>query len=91
MVSYKLVAIMDIGKTKVNKIDKFKKNGDILIVSITADKYIDKGFNRPFFKNQDRLEGLSSIENIDFVVLNHSKNAVNIINKIMTFDSCKSI
>jgi len=66
-----------------------KKNGDILIVSITADKYIDKGFNRPFFKNQDRLEGLSSIENIDFVVLNHSKNAVNIINKIKPNIYCK--
>ena len=66
-----------------------KKNGDILIVSITADQYIDKGFNRPFFKNQDRLEGLSSIENIDFVVLNHSKNAVNIINKIKPNIYCK--
>ena len=29
IVSYKLVAIMDIGKTKVNKIDKFKKNSEI--------------------------------------------------------------
>jgi len=44
MVSYKLVAIMDIGKTKVNKIDKFKKNGDILDSKIYRKvKFIDYG------------------------------------------------
>ncbi len=66
-----------------------KKLGDILIVSLTADQYIEKGFNRPFFKNQHRLESLSSVENIDYVVLNNSKSAVNIISKIKPNFYCK--
>ena len=66
-----------------------KKIGDILIVSLTADQYIEKGFNRPFFKNQHRLESLSLIENIDYVVLNNSKSAVNIISKIKPDFYCK--
>ena len=30
-----------------------KKLSDILIVSITADKFVNKGLNRPFFKEKD--------------------------------------
>jgi rfaE bifunctional protein kinase chain/domain/rfaE bifunctional protein nucleotidyltransferase chain/domain len=66
-----------------------KNKGDILIVSITDDQYIDKGFNRPFFKNQQRLESLSSIEDITYVVLNNSSTAVNIISKIKPDFYCK--
>jgi len=66
-----------------------KKKGDILIVSITDDQYIDKGFNRPFFKNQQRLESLASIEDINYVVLNNTSTAVNIINKIKPDFYCK--
>ena len=66
-----------------------KKQGDILIVSVTPDQYIDKGFNRPFFKNQQRLESLSSIADINYVVLNNSSTAVNIINKIKPNFFCK--
>ena len=47
-----------------------KSQGDILIVTITPDEYVDKGPNRPAFKSEDRIEVLSSIESIDFVCLN---------------------
>ena len=59
-----------------------KKYGDILIVSVTPDKFIQKGFGRPYFKSEQRMESLASIEVIDFVVLNKSANAIDIINKI---------
>ena len=59
-----------------------KKNGDILIVSLTPDKFVSKGFNRPYFNSEQRVESLASIGVIDFVVLNNSTNAVDIINKI---------
>ena len=59
-----------------------KKYGDILIVSVTPDKFIQKGFGRPYFKSEQRMESLASIEVIDFVVLNKSANATDIINKI---------
>ena len=56
-----------------------KKFGDILIVSVTPDKFVQKGFNRPYFNSNQRLESLSSVEDIDYVVLNSTKNAVDII------------
>ena len=59
-----------------------KKYGDILIVSVTPDKFIQKGFGRPYFKSEQRMESLASIEVIDFVILNKSVNAIDIINKI---------
>ena len=66
-----------------------KKKGDILIVSVTPDQFIDKGFDRPFFKNQQRIESLTAISEIDYVVLNNAATAVNIINKIKPDFYCK--
>ena len=59
-----------------------KKYGDILIVSVTPDRFIQKGFDRPYFNSEQRMESLASIEVVDFVILNNSTNAVDIIKKI---------
>ena len=56
-----------------------KKYGDILIISVTPDEFIQKGFGRPYFNSEQRLESLASLEIVDFVVLNNSKNSVDII------------
>ena len=66
-----------------------KKFGDILVVSITPDKFVQKGFNRPYFRAEQRMEILASIEVVDFVVLNNSKNAVDAIKKIKPNYYCK--
>ena len=66
-----------------------KKFGDILIVSITPDKFVNKGLNRPYFNAQQRLESLASIEIIDFVVLNNSPDSIDIIKKIKPNFYCK--
>ena len=66
-----------------------KKKGDILIVSITPDKFVFKGFNRPYFNSDQRAESLASVEAIDFVVVNNSTNSVDIINKIKPDFYCK--
>ena len=67
-----------------------KKFGDILIVSITPDKFVHKGLNRPYFNAQQRLESLASIEIIDFVVLNNSPDSINII-KFASFSCARTI
>ena len=38
-----------------------KKFGDVLIVSITSDKFVNKGPGRPYFNQEHRLNVLSSI------------------------------
>ena len=66
----------------LNHINEAKKLGDILIVSVTTDKYVNKGPGRPFFSIKQRLSLLSSIKNIDYVVQSDSPSGVELINKI---------
>jgi rfaE bifunctional protein kinase chain/domain/rfaE bifunctional protein nucleotidyltransferase chain/domain len=66
-----------------------KKYGDILIISVTPDEFIQKGFGRPYFNSEQRLESLASLEIVDFVVLNNSKNSVDIIKRIKPNYYCK--
>ena len=59
-----------------------KKKGNFLIVSVTADKYVNKGIGRPYFKSSLRLEFLSSIKEIDAICISNNASAVSNINKI---------
>lgn len=47
-----------------------KKFGDILIVTVTPDIYIDKGPGRPVFNQNLRAESISALECVDFVSIN---------------------
>jgi len=42
-----------------------RKFGDILVVSLTADQFVNKGPNRPAFSETLRAEALSALEVID--------------------------
>ncbi len=59
--------------------EEAKKNGDILIVSLTKDEFIKKGFNRPVFKLDDRLFSISSLQSVDYVIESPAANATKII------------
>src|SRR3990167_9197818 len=59
-----------------------KKYGDILVVTITADAFVNKGPGRPVFKEDLRAEVLSSIEYVDYVTIVNSGSAILAINKI---------
>ena len=62
--------------------EEAKALADILIVSITTDKFVNKGPSRPIFNNNLRAEMLASLECIDYVVMSENETAVNIINQI---------
>ncbi|MFC1461327.1 PfkB family carbohydrate kinase [Verrucomicrobiota bacterium] len=47
-----------------------KNKGDLLVVTITPDKYVDKGSHRPAFPESLRLEAIASIYCVDYVALN---------------------
>jgi rfaE bifunctional protein kinase chain/domain/rfaE bifunctional protein nucleotidyltransferase chain/domain len=59
-----------------------KALGDILIVSISADKFVNKGATRPVFNENLRAEVLSAIETIDYIVIVLAKDAVSLIEKL---------
>ena len=63
----------------IKYLEEAKKLGDCLIVSLTESKFIQKGPNRPLFNNQDRLHAISSLSCIDYVCLNKSETAEEII------------
>jgi bifunctional ADP-heptose synthase (sugar kinase/adenylyltransferase) len=56
--------------------------GDYLIVSITSDSKLQKGLGRPLYKEKERIEFLSSISVIDYLYIDHHRNAVGLISKI---------
>lgn len=47
-----------------------KKMGDILVVTITPDIYVDKGPGRPVFKEDLRAECIAALEGVDYVAIN---------------------
>lgn len=47
-----------------------KKMGDVLIVTLTPDAYVDKGPDRPVFNQDLRAESLAALECVDFVAIN---------------------
>jgi rfaE bifunctional protein nucleotidyltransferase chain/domain len=59
-----------------------KALGDILIVSVTADQYVNKGPGRPRFTETLRAEALASLEYVDVVVINDNPTAIEVINVI---------
>ena len=59
-----------------------KKNGEFLVVSITADKFVNKGSGRPIFNQNLRAEFLSSISLIDAVIINNHLTSEKILSII---------
>ena len=59
-----------------------KKFGDILIVSITEDKYVNKGPSRPIFNEKLRSETIAALQMVDFVTISRMPTAIFAIEKI---------
>ena len=66
-------------------IQHFKEASDLadfLIVSITADAFVNKGPGRPLFTQEIRTETLSSLEMVDYVIISEHVTAEQVINLI---------
>jgi len=73
----------------INHFQAAKDCGDIVIVSVTSDKYVNKGPNRPAFNEQNRLKALAALKVVDYVLLNRSATAVQIIKELKPNVYCK--
>ena len=47
-----------------------KRMGDILVVTVTPDIYVDKGLGRPVFNHDLRVESIAALECVDYVSIN---------------------
>jgi rfaE bifunctional protein nucleotidyltransferase chain/domain len=55
---------------------------EVLVVSLTADQYVNKGPGRPLFNQDIRAETLAALESIDYVVICEKPTAVEVIEEI---------
>jgi rfaE bifunctional protein kinase chain/domain/rfaE bifunctional protein nucleotidyltransferase chain/domain len=73
----------------IKHFNEAKNFGDILVVSLTPDKFVNKGPGRPAFNEKLRLQAIASLDVVDYVVLNLTPTAVNIIKKLKPDIYCK--
>lgn len=59
-----------------------KSYGDYLIVSVTVDRFVNKGPGRPIFNQGQRLEFLNELEVVDNVMFSHAESAEEVIKLI---------
>ncbi|MDW8264756.1 MAG: PfkB family carbohydrate kinase [Gemmataceae bacterium] len=56
-----------------------KKLGDILVVTITPDRYVNKGPHRPIFNQELRADAVAALACVDYVAINEWPTAVEAI------------
>ena len=66
----------------VKHFEAAKKKCDILFVSVTEDKFIKKGINRPIHSHDERLHFLKKLNMIDYVFIAEGDSGVKSINLI---------
>jgi len=59
--------------------EQAKKHGDILVVTVTPDRFVNKGPERPAFPEDLRVESIASLEIVDYVAINEWPTAVETI------------
>lgn len=59
----------------VRHLELARQQGTVLIVTVTADPYVNKGPGRPVFPDHLRAEFLASLEYVDWVGINHNPSA----------------
>src|SRR5580658_5352043 len=54
----------------VRHLEAARRFGDVLIVTVTADRFVNKGPGRPVFSEGLRAEMLAALEYVDWVAIN---------------------
>lgn len=63
----------------VRHFEQAKKLGDVLVVTLTPDRFVNKGAGRPAFTETLRAEFLANLVSIDYVAINEWPTAVDTI------------
>ena len=63
----------------VRHLESARKLGDLLVVTVTADRFVNKGPGRPVFSAELRAEMLATLEYVDWVAINNDPDAVSAI------------
>lgn len=66
----------------VKHFEAAKRKGDVLVVTLTKDEYVNKGPGRPVFNHNLRAETIAALQSVDFVAVNDWPTAVETIKKL---------
>ncbi|MFQ5451082.1 MAG: PfkB family carbohydrate kinase [Nitrospinaceae bacterium] len=66
----------------IRHLQNARKEGDVLFTTITGDRFVNKGPERPVFPEHLRSENLAALACVDFVAINQAPTAVNVISMI---------
>jgi len=56
--------------------------GDLLVVTLTKDEFVNKGPHRPAFTDQLRLDALAALDCVDFLAINETPTATEAIRQL---------
>ena len=59
-----------------------KNIGGTLVVSVTSDRFVNKGTNRPMVNEKLRCFNLAALEIVDYVLINDKSTSIDLIKKI---------
>src|SRR4030066_1893230 len=63
----------------IRYLEQAKRLGDVLVVTVTPDRYVDRGPGRPVFNETLRAESIASLHFVDYVAVNQWPTAVDAI------------
>lgn len=66
----------------IRHLQKAREEGDVLVVTLTADAFISKGPGRPIFNESLRLENMAALEAVSYVGLVHEVTALPAIHAV---------
>ncbi len=58
------------------------RQADALLVSVTADEFVNKGPSRPVFNQYLRAENIAALACVEGVAINHALTAVNVLDQV---------
>jgi rfaE bifunctional protein nucleotidyltransferase chain/domain len=64
----------------VRHLEAARDLGDVLVVTLTPDRFVNKGPGRPVFGEELRAEMLANLQYVDWVAINSEPDAVSVIN-----------
>ena len=54
----------------IQHLEQAKKLGDVLVVTLTPDKHVNKGPHRPIFAQDLRAQAIAALDCVDYVAIN---------------------
>ncbi len=63
----------------VKHLQAARREGDVLVVTVTADAFVNKGPGRPVFTQHLRAENLAALQCVDYVAVNAALTSVNVL------------